>query len=85
MVGALIVRSIETTWDGPISPYRSRQKRDAKNINFDQGDQIGHFSIGSTVILLFPKSAGRLKQIAAGSRVQVGEDIGEKFTDAETQ
>ena len=85
MVGALIVRSIETTWDGPISPYRSRQKRDVKNINFDQGDQIGHFSIGSTVILLFPKSAGRLKQIAAGSRVQVGEDIGEKFTNAETQ
>ena len=85
MVGALIVRSIETTWEGPISPYKTQRKRDVKSINFSQGDQIGHFSIGSTVILLFPKSTGRLKHIAAGSRVRVGEDIGEIFTDVETQ
>ena len=79
MVGALVVSSIETTWEGPVSPYKSQIKRDCKNIVFNQGDQIGHFTIGSTVILLFPKATGILKKIIAGSRIRVGDEIGVKI------
>jgi len=57
MVGAIFVASIETVWQGVITPptrfsIRSWQYSDNK-ISFKRGDEIARFNMGSTVILLF--------------------------------
>lgn len=59
MVGAIFVGSMETVWYGQITPSKIRtiRKWDYQNddLEFIQGDEIGRFNMGSTVILLFPK------------------------------
>lgn len=61
LVGALIVASIETTWAGLIAPNRNRNiqrwRYPDKNITLNQGDEMGRFRLGSTVVMLFSSSA----------------------------
>ncbi len=62
MVGALFVGSLETTWAGLVSPPHRRvggprhHRLDAP-MAFTRGAEIGRFNMGSTVILLVPRSA----------------------------
>jgi phosphatidylserine decarboxylase len=77
LVGALIVASIETVWSGPLSPYREEivNKHDQ---DFRQGDEIGRFLLGSTVICCFAKDAVALtERFAEGTTVTLGEDMGQ--------
>lgn len=53
LVGALIVASIETVWEGPRSPYRELLERPATG-DFERGAELGRFLLGSTAIVLFP-------------------------------
>ena len=59
LVGATIVRSISTTWDGVIAPNKSdvplTKEYANRDINFAKGQEIGKFFMGSTVICLFEK------------------------------
>lgn len=59
MVGAIFVGSMQTVWAGKITPpYRPALHHwtyDRDNPHFNQGDEIGRFNMGSTVILLTPK------------------------------
>ncbi len=59
LVGATIVGSMATVWHGVVNPPRSRQVREwryeDKGISFKQGDEMGRFLLGSTVVMLFPK------------------------------
>ncbi|TAK95116.1 MAG: phosphatidylserine decarboxylase [Aquabacterium sp.] len=59
LVGATIVGSMATVWHGVINPPRSANVRewryDDQNIVFKQGDEMGRFLLGSTVVMLFPK------------------------------
>jgi len=59
LVGATIVGSMATTWHGVVNPPRSCQVRqwryDDRSITFKQGDEMGRFLLGSTVVMLFPK------------------------------
>ena len=59
MVGAIFVGSMETPWQGEITPAENRTIRhwNYEDINFKKGDEVGRFNMGSTVILLFPKDA----------------------------
>ena len=58
LVGATIVGSMATVWhgqirrDGPVREWRY----DDQNIQLSQGDEMGRFLLGSTVVMLFPKS-----------------------------
>lgn len=58
MVGALLVASIGTSFTGIINPKKSKtistQKLD-QPLLFNQGDELGFFQFGSTVIILFPE------------------------------
>ena len=61
LVGATIVGSMATAWHGIVNPPRPGQLRDwdyrgeAEPIVLRQGDEMGRFLLGSTVVMLFPK------------------------------
>ena len=63
LVGATIVGSMATVWhDAPnkiINPPRSKNIRswNYENITLKQGDEMGRFLLGSTVVMLFEKVA----------------------------
>ena len=57
LVGALIVGSLKTVWmDAPIREKTITVTTYAENINLKKGDEMGHFKLGSTVIVLFEKN-----------------------------
>jgi phosphatidylserine decarboxylase len=62
LVGATIVGSMETVWHGIINPKRPGAVREWRyepgQWVFAKGDEMGRFSLGSTVIMLFPQSYG---------------------------
>ena len=60
LVGAAIVGSMATVWHGVVNPPRPGQIREwryegEKSVSLKQGDEMGRFLLGSTVVLLFPK------------------------------
>ena len=59
LVGATIVGSMETVWHGVVNPPRSANIRSwdyrDQNITLKQGEEMGRFLLGSTVVLLFPQ------------------------------
>ncbi|KGM39301.1 phosphatidylserine decarboxylase [Aquabacterium sp. NJ1] len=59
LVGATIVGSMATVWHGVVNPPRTGDVRewryDDQDIRFKQGDEMGRFLLGSTVVMLFPK------------------------------
>ena len=76
LVGALIVASITTVWEGPRSPYRERTVT-AHDRAFERGDEIGGFLLGSSVVLAFEKGRAHLADtLTAGAVVRMGEPIG---------
>ncbi|HEY8711089.1 MAG TPA: archaetidylserine decarboxylase [Burkholderiaceae bacterium] len=78
LVGATIVGSMATVWHGVVNPPRSAVLRewryDDRNITLKQGDEMGRFLLGSTVVLLFPRGALRFDPAWAPARpVRLGE------------
>jgi phosphatidylserine decarboxylase len=61
LVGATIVGSMETVWHGIVNPKRPGAIRewryDPDQWVFAKGDEMGRFSLGSTVVMLFPHSS----------------------------
>lgn len=76
LVGALIVASIETVWDGPVSPYHERRER-RYDLPFARGAEIGRFLLGSTVILLLPPDTVNATSLAPEQPMQVGTVLGQ--------
>jgi phosphatidylserine decarboxylase len=81
MVGALNVGSMETVWAGEITPAEDRIINDTQysegDVQLQQGQEMGRFNMGSTVILLFPKDAMQwLDEMMAEKTIIVGEGIG---------
>ena len=83
LVGATIVGSMATTWHGVVNPPRSAQVRewsyDAQQIVLKQGDEMGRFLLGSTVVMLFPKDRLHFNPVWAPVRaIRLGEAMGVK-------
>ena len=62
LVGATIVGSMATVWHGVINPPRVKRVRewrygDDTAVVLRQGEEMGRFLLGSTVVMLFPQSA----------------------------
>jgi phosphatidylserine decarboxylase len=59
LVGATIVGSMQTVWHGVVNakrPGKIREWRyDDQRIVLKQGEEMGRFLLGSTVIMTFPK------------------------------
>ena len=78
LVGATIVGSMATVWHGVVNPPRSGQLRewryDDQPVLLKQGEEMGRFLLGSTVVMLFP--AGPLQFNPAwqpGRAIRLGE------------
>jgi phosphatidylserine decarboxylase len=59
LVGATIVGSVATTWHGIVNNPRAGKLFDLsyekEHIEFGQGEEMGRFLLGSTVVMLFPQ------------------------------
>lgn len=78
MVGAAMVGSIGTVWDGTVVRRSGIQVKDysSENKQFKRGDEIGHFKFGSTVITLWPQSMGDMApEIKSNQPVKMGEPL----------
>jgi len=83
LVGATIVGSMATIWHGVVNPPRSRDIRvweyDRQNVILKQGDEMGRFLLGSTVVMLFKKDVLQFDpQWAPAQGVRMGEVMGFK-------
>lgn len=82
MVGAIFVGSMETVWQGQITPTKERQIRHwryddlDKQLAFKKGQELGRFNMGSTVILLFPEKAIQWqKELCPGQPIIMGQPL----------
>ncbi|MGM0542047.1 MAG: archaetidylserine decarboxylase [Pseudomonadota bacterium] len=85
MVGAIFVGSMETVWEGKITPEYSPtiQHWDytAHNLNFEKAQEIGRFNMGSTVVLLTPEGQlPGLGKITINTPIKMGQHLADYST-----
>ncbi|WP_367068383.1 archaetidylserine decarboxylase [Oryzisolibacter sp. LB2S] len=83
LVGATIVGSMATVWHGQVNPPRTGQPRRwdyaEQKIALRQGEEMGRFLLGSTVVLLFARGAIRFEPGWAAARaVRMGEAMAQQ-------
>ena len=81
LVGALLVSSVSTVWDGlVIPPYASSIRRksfDGQHITLERCAELGRFNMGSTVIVLLPAGRTVLDDgLQPQQAVRVGQRLG---------
>jgi phosphatidylserine decarboxylase len=80
LVGATIVGSMATVWHGVVNPSRVGHVVDTsytdQDIGLKQGDEMGRFLLGSTVVMLWPANTVRFNQAWATTRsIRMGEHM----------
>jgi phosphatidylserine decarboxylase len=79
MVGAILVSSVATVWDGlAIPPYASDIRRHDcrdRHVKLDRFAEMARFNMGSTVILLLPEGY-TLDELQPQQQVMVGQRLG---------
>lgn len=78
LVGATIVGSMATVWHGQVNPPRTGQLRQwdyaPGKVSLRQGEEMGRFLLGSTVVMLFPQGPLQFNPDWAAARpIQLGE------------
>ena len=78
LVGATIVGSMATVWHGVVNPPRPGKLREwhyaDRDVRLAQGEEMGRFLLGSTVVLLFPPGPLRFNPAwGPGGAVRLGE------------
>ncbi|MEN8259409.1 MAG: archaetidylserine decarboxylase [Pseudomonadota bacterium] len=81
LVGAIFVASIETVWEGIVTPPSSPAVRvwnyPDNAPRLQRGDEMGRFNMGSTIIVLFGKDRVNWSEsLTAEATVRMGETIG---------
>jgi phosphatidylserine decarboxylase len=79
LVGALNVGSIATVWAGDITPAPRRvaSTLPPREVALEQGQELGRFNMGSTVILLFQRDRVRWRDdLRTGTTVRLGQSLG---------
>ena len=80
LVGAAIVGSMATVWHGQVNPPRPGMVRewryDTQDVRLKQGEEMGRFLLGSTVVMLFPESSIQFPSEWVSARpIQMGETM----------
>jgi phosphatidylserine decarboxylase len=82
LVGATIVGSMATVWQGVINPPRGQVREwryEDQDIRLKQGEEMGRFLLGSTVVLLFPRLPLQFNPAwAPGVAVRLGETMAQR-------
>lgn len=83
LVGATIVGSIATTWHGVINPIRTKKPSEwtypDQHVHLKQGEEMGRFLLGSTIVMLFRQGAIAFNEEWAPERpVRFGEVMGSR-------
>ena len=83
LVGATIVGSMATVWHGQVNPPRTGTLRQwdyaAGQVSLRQGDEMGRFLLGSTVVMLFPQGPLKFNPAWAPARpIQLGEAMAQR-------
>lgn len=78
LVGATIVGSMATVWHGVVNPPRVKEVREWRYgeppLQFKQGEEMGRFLLGSTVVMLFPQSGLQFNRAwQPGRAIRLGE------------
>ena len=81
LVGATIVGSMATVWHGVVNPPRSGEVRRweyaGQEVLLKQGEEMGRFLLGSTVVMLWPRGTIKFNsEWSAGRAVRMGEAMG---------
>jgi phosphatidylserine decarboxylase len=81
LVGATIVGSMATVWHGQVNPPRLPQVTEwhyePGQVSLQQGDELGRFLLGSTVVMLFPKDTLQFTPAWAPAKaIVLGEAMG---------
>ena len=73
LVGATIVGSIETVWEGTLTPQKNKEIQywdyQDQEIILQKGAEMGRFKLGSTIVALFPKDSIEFSDALAPSSV----------------
>lgn len=82
LVGATIVGSMATTWHGTVNAPRpgklSEWRYENECIELRQGDEMGRFLLGSTVVMLFPQGPLQFNPAwQPGAAIRLGEAMAE--------
>jgi phosphatidylserine decarboxylase len=80
LVGATIVGSMATTWHGVVNAPRPGKicewQYQDQAIHFRQGEEMGRFLLGSTVVMLFPQGAFQFNPAwQPGGAIALGEEM----------
>jgi phosphatidylserine decarboxylase len=81
LVGATIVGSMATVWHGVVNPPRGGAVRrwdyEPGAVHLRQGQEMGRFLLGSTVVAVFPQGALQFNpQWAPAKAIRLGEPMG---------
>lgn len=84
LVGATIVGSMATVWHGQVNPPRLPQVTewhyDAGKVVLRQGQEMGRFLLGSTVVMLFPQNVLKFNPLwTAAKPIVLGEAMGDEM------
>jgi phosphatidylserine decarboxylase len=78
MVGAIFVGSMETSWQGQVTPPYGKVVKvydyTEKELELLKGGELGRFNMGSTVIMLLPETAPTLK-LQSGQKLKMGQSL----------
>ena len=82
LVGAMIVASVETVWAGLVCPKGQVVSQfnygHQEPILLHRGEEMGHFKLGSTVVLCLPKGVSQWpKELSAGTTTRLGQMLAE--------
>ncbi len=83
LVGATIVGSMATVWHGTVNRQRPGQVRewryDVGSVRLTQGEEMGRFLLGSTVVMLWPPGPLRFNPAwGSGRAVRLGEPMAQR-------
>ena len=81
LVGATIVGSMATVWHGVVNPPRRpavhEWRYEGQDVRLKQGEEMGRFLFGSTVVMLWPRGRiGFHPTWAPGQSIRLGEAMG---------
>lgn len=79
LVGAVIVGAIGTAWEGDLKRLHQVQAFNYADqpLSLEQGDEMGYFKLGSTVVLMFAdgENVNWLPSLKAGDNIRYGEAL----------